>query len=116
MISKLLKLGFVDLAKNLFQDDDIPTEEIFERKSFILFQLEHMGKYLELEKPSERDPRVPGFIPDLWQRQLFDAIDAKESALIIAPTSSGKTYACYYCMEQVKKYGLSSKIILLILE
>ncbi|XP_067885360.1 probable ATP-dependent RNA helicase DDX60 isoform X2 [Heterodontus francisci] len=65
------------------------------------FQLKYMGPYLFRDERNDPDPRVQHFIPDTWQRELLDAVDNNESAVIVAPTSSGKTYASYYCMEKV---------------
>ncbi|GLV41143.1 Mtr4 helicase [Carabus blaptoides fortunei] len=71
--------------------------------TWIRYQLDKLGAELIRETNGVPDARVHGFIPDPWQRELFDIIDKKQSALIVAPTSSGKTYASYYCMEKVIK-------------
>lgn len=71
--------------------------------TWIQYQLSELGADLIQQTHGVPDSRVEGFIPDPWQRKLFDIIDKKQSALIVAPTSSGKTYASYYCMEQVIK-------------
>uniref|UniRef100_K7F991 DExD/H-box helicase 60 n=1 Tax=Pelodiscus sinensis TaxID=13735 RepID=K7F991_PELSI len=67
------------------------------------FQLQYMGHCLLRDERTDRDPRVQHFIPDTWQRDLLDIVDNNESAVIVAPTSSGKTYASYYCMEKILK-------------
>ncbi|KAJ7326821.1 hypothetical protein JRQ81_016580 [Phrynocephalus forsythii] len=69
------------------------------------FQLQFMGHYLIREERKDPDPRVQHFIPDTWQRELLDVVDNNESAIIVAPTSSGKTYASYYCMEKILRDG-----------
>ncbi|XP_040274578.1 probable ATP-dependent RNA helicase DDX60 isoform X1 [Bufo bufo] len=103
----LSKLGFDNLACSL-RPDKLPDykEEGTERKYAVgvgstRFQLQYMGPHLLREERSDPDPRVQHFIPDTWQRELLDAVDNNESAVIVAPTSSGKTYASYYCMEKV---------------
>ena len=99
-LSKYLsKLGFYDLALSVGLE--IKKMDESRKVSFSRFQLENMGAYLEHETPAEKDKRVDKFNPDKWQRDMFDVIDKRGSALIIAPTSSGKTFASYYCMEQV---------------
>ena len=64
---------------------ETPSDESLAR-----FQMLHMGPFMEAEAPKDKDPRVKDFNPDLWQRELFNVVDKKGSALIVAPTSSGQ--------------------------
>ncbi|XP_030048083.1 probable ATP-dependent RNA helicase DDX60 [Microcaecilia unicolor] len=109
VIAKYLKyLGFKNLACSL-DPTQIKGNDSKKFAKFSVgmgaarFQLQYMGHYLLREERSDPDPRVKHFIPDTWQRELLDAVDNNESAVIVAPTSSGKTYASYYCMEKVLK-------------
>ena len=65
------------------------------------FQLRHLGHLLPRELPRTADPRATSFNPDMWQRQVLDAIDDRASCVVCAPTSSGKTFISSYCMETV---------------
>ena len=64
---------------------ETPSDESLAR-----FQMLHMGPFMEAEAPKDKDPRVKDFNPDLWQRELFNVVDKRGSALIVAPTSSGQ--------------------------
>jgi superfamily II DNA or RNA helicase len=72
-----------------------PTGMTFER-----FQLEHCGPHMDRGVEQLPDARVP-FKPEPWQRQLLDIVDGRESALVVAPTSAGKTFASFYAMKKV---------------
>jgi len=61
--------------------------------------LAHMGRCLR-PAPQQEDRRVPWRV-DQWQRELLDALDSRTGALVLAPTSAGKTFAAYYAMERV---------------
>uniref|UniRef100_A0A8C3H5N9 DExD/H-box helicase 60 n=1 Tax=Chrysemys picta bellii TaxID=8478 RepID=A0A8C3H5N9_CHRPI len=106
-LSRCLKyLGFENLAcslSSLAQGDITKIAKYTTEMGAARFQLQYMGCYLFREERKDPDPRVQHFIPDTWQRELLDVVDNNESAVIVAPTSSGKTYASFYCMEKVLK-------------
>eukprot|EP00742_Colponemidia_sp_Colp-10_P013866 GILJ01015697.1.p1 GENE.GILJ01015697.1~~GILJ01015697.1.p1 ORF type:complete len:1516 (+),score=340.80 GILJ01015697.1:587-4549(+) len=64
------------------------------------FQLRRLGERFQRDAPSTLDPRVV-FNADQWQRDLMNIVDNRGSVIVSAPTSSGKTFISYYCMEQV---------------
>jgi superfamily II RNA helicase len=64
-------------------------------------QLNYCGPYMDRMLDARPDPRVTGFIPDGWQREVLDQLDANNSVFVVAPTSAGKTFISFYAMEQV---------------
>ncbi|XP_047114013.1 probable ATP-dependent RNA helicase DDX60 isoform X2 [Schistocerca piceifrons] len=80
------------------------------RMSWAEFQLKHLGPYLIRTNQGEIDDEL-GFAPDDWQRMLIDVVRKRQSAVVVAPTSSGKTYASYYCMKSVLKEGYEGIVV-----
>ncbi|XP_075467930.1 putative ATP-dependent RNA helicase DDX60 isoform X3 [Ascaphus truei] len=117
-IAKYLKyLGFENLARSLKSSKETNVEDEKREIKYSVgvgsarFQMQYMGPYLLREERTDPDPRVQHFIPDTWQRELLDVVDNNESAVIVAPTSSGKTYASYYCMEKILKEGNEGVVV-----
>ncbi|XP_062905575.1 probable ATP-dependent RNA helicase DDX60 isoform X1 [Mobula hypostoma] len=122
LASYLKDLGFLNLRDSLLERIDEHQKEKVKKELMsdpkvpvglgaVRFHLKHMGPFLIRDERSDPDPRVRHFIPDTWQRELLDAVDNNESALIVAPTSSGKTYASYYCMEKVLRTSDSGIVV-----
>ena len=65
------------------------------------FQLNHCGPYMDRNLDAKPDPRVSSFVPDGWQREVLDELDANNSVFVVAPTSAGKTFISFYAMEQI---------------
>lgn len=114
----LLMLGFVDAADYICKEwqrnhkgveaafvtdyqHDREFQDFKVGMSCARFQLAHGGPSMIRDVESVPDDRVSGFYPDRWQRDLLDVVDNDESALVVAPTSSGKTFVSYYTMKKV---------------
>jgi superfamily II RNA helicase len=65
------------------------------------FQLDYCGPYMDRMLDAKPDARVSNFVPDGWQRDVLDQLDANRSVFVVAPTSAGKTFISFYAMEQV---------------
>ncbi|KAM0675402.1 putative ATP-dependent RNA helicase ddx60 [Gurleya vavrai] len=66
----------------------------------IYFQLKYAGDKLKRTLNAKTDPRVL-FTPDGWQIELLNLVDKNSSAIVSAPTSSGKTFICFYAIEKI---------------
>jgi hypothetical protein len=66
------------------------------------FQLMYSGPHMERVAGTAKDEKGRvNFRPDGWQRDLLDIVDDRRSALVVAPTASGKTFVGYYVMDQI---------------
>jgi hypothetical protein len=111
-IQKLLvlirKLGWPDLlraaARTLHSEAGkvahAPWTAFVGAATAVQFQIEHAAEHLVRAVGTAVDSRVM-FQPDTWQVQLLDAVDAKRSVIVVAPTSAGKTFISFYAMERV---------------
>lgn len=77
------------------------------------FEMIYAGHRLPRPGPPDRDPRAESFNPDYWQRTVLDCIDHGSSAVICAPTSSGKTFISSYVMESVLRSSSDGRVVFL---
>jgi superfamily II RNA helicase len=83
LVSEMSMLGFSDACKG-----------------FAAFQLKFASEFIIRDSGSVVDTRV-NFTPDNWQLDMLNAVDSNKSLLVVAPTSSGKTFVAYYCIEKI---------------
>jgi len=65
--------------------DDSPLDQ----EKWYRFQLEKINSRLPRREQGLPDRRVPDFTPDKWQVEFLDAVDKRQSIIIVAPTASG---------------------------
>lgn len=102
-------LGITDAYKSLTPAVDRKLSFVFKYPTQNLqidvpqfeFQLDYCGPYMDRMLDAKPDPRVSSFIPDGWQRDVLDQLDANKSVFVVAPTSAGKTFISFYAMEQI---------------
>ena len=109
----LADMGFEDLADMLvgkLHSSAGQSMTSSESSPSIRFQIEMIPEHLERQAGIEKDPRV-SFHPDQWQKTLLDVVDSGNSALVVAPTASGKTFISYYVMEQCLRVDDESVVV-----
>ncbi|KAM0676584.1 hypothetical protein BDAP_002880 [Binucleata daphniae] len=113
-IQKLIECGFestaLEILENTFNAKIIKEKKDNFKFSMkckskpndkdIYFQMKYAGDKLKRTLHGKSDSRVL-FTPDGWQIKLLDMVDQNKSAVVCAPTSSGKTFITFYAIEKV---------------
>ena len=99
------------LAKRIQKDFDKILTALGSNRNMLEYQLEDAQFVLHREHFGRPDKRVDDFVPDAWQIQLMDVIDARHSCIVVAPTSSGKTFASFYAFEKILREKDDSVIV-----
>ncbi|KAF9764012.1 hypothetical protein NGRA_0914 [Nosema granulosis] len=106
-VHEILEKNSIDDLKNLkFYTEDTSAPSDYD----ICFQLKYMGDKLKRSLGSRKDKRVL-FEPDRWQIKLLDLVDQNKSAVVAAPTSSGKTFICFYAIEKILRESDDAMVI-----
>ena len=93
-IATMTEMAQLEKTVDVFNEKKKYLEELInvsplDREQLYRFQLEKINSRLPRRKQDIPDPRVPDFIPDSWQVKFLDAVDKRQSIIIIAPTASG---------------------------
>ncbi|CAF1056751.1 unnamed protein product [Adineta ricciae] len=104
-ISEMANIEHIDdvFEKKTKYLEELIDQTPLDREEWYRFQMNQINSRLPRRENNKPDQRVIDFIPDDWQVKFLDAVDKRQSIIIVAPTASGKTYASYYAMNKVLK-------------
>jgi hypothetical protein len=99
--------------KNIREQLTSSSQKPADNTRSVYFQLMHCGHLLPRKVDAVDDDRVSKyFVPDRWQVEMLNAVDSHHSLLVSAPTSSGKTFVSYYCIEEAQR--LRKKVVFVV--
>lgn len=112
-IDKLIECGFKATAAEINDKHNFgfdiaygPTPNDLD----LYFQMKFAGDKLKRSTGSASDKRVL-FEPDKWQTALLDLVDENKSVVVSAPTSSGKTFICFYAIEKILRSSDTNVVV-----
>ena len=97
-----------DYSSNSIYDSLSSRTFSFQFRSFVLDSMNDVLKWKPT--PISFASQIPlDFIPDAWQVQMINAVNANKSVIVTAPTSSGKTFIAFYVIEKLLRNVADNK-------
>ena len=80
--------------------EELVDDAALDAEKWYRFQLEKINSRLPRREQGIVDQRVADFTPDRWQVDFLDAVDQRQSVIIVAPTASGqcRSLECSSCV------------------
>ena len=78
------------LSEKRKEMEELSGQGHVDRESWYRFQMEKINSRLPRRELGVADPRAADFIPDQWQVEFLNAVDRRQSMIIVPLTASGQ--------------------------
>jgi superfamily II RNA helicase len=90
----LCEMAHLENIENAFDEkkkfmEELVNDPSLDAEKWYRFQLEKINSRLPRREQGVPDERIADFIPDEWQVDFLNAVDKRQSIIIVAPTASG---------------------------